>query len=56
MGVVSNLSSDVNCLNPEWRDVDDYKLLEKNFETAIDLPNFKMTDEDDDNENKEELK
>ena len=43
-------------LNPKWRDVDDYKLLEKNFETAIDLPNFKMTDEDDDNENKEELK
>ena len=41
-------------LNPGWRDIEDYKLLEKSFGKNIDLPDFKINeDEEDNNENKE---
>ena len=34
-------------LNPKWRDVEDYKLLEKNYGKEINLPEFRIKDEDD---------
>ena len=38
-------------LNPKWRDVEDYKLLEKNFDKPAELPMFKSNeDNDDDND------
>ena len=33
-------------INPKWKDVDDYKLLEKNFEKPADLPDFRIQDDD----------
>ena len=33
-------------INPKWKDVDDYKLLEKNFEKPVDLPDFRIQDDD----------
>ena len=42
-------------LNPKWRDVEDYKLLEKDFDKPIELPNFKMN-KDDEDECEEEAK
>ena len=34
-------------LNPKWRDVEDYKLLEKDFDKPLELPEFKIQDDDD---------
>ena len=42
-------------LNPKWRDVEDYKLLEKDFDKPIELPDFKMN-KDDEDECEEEAK
>ena len=36
-------------LNPKWRDVEDYKLLEKNFDKPAELPMFKSNEDNDDN-------
>ena len=42
-------------LNPKWRDVEDYKLLEKDFDKPVDLPQFRISDDDDnEEENKDE--
>ena len=35
-------------LNPKWRDVEDYKLLEKDFDKPLDLPDFKLASDEDD--------
>ena len=35
-------------LNPKWRDVEDYKLLEKNFDKPAELPMFKSNEDNDD--------
>ena len=44
-------------LNPKWRDVEDYKLLEQDFDKPLNLPEFKISnDEDDESEKKEEGK
>ena len=37
-------------INPKWRDVEDYKLLEKDFDKPVDLPQFRISDEDDNEE------
>ena len=34
-------------LNPKWKDVEDYKLLEQDFDKPIDLPDFKLASDDD---------
>jgi hypothetical protein len=34
-------------LNPKWTDVEDYKLLEKDFDKPLELPEFKIQDDDD---------
>ena len=60
MGVVDMIIATIIVqfkLNPGWRDIEDYKLLEKSFGKNIDLPDFKINeDEEDNNENKEESK
>ena len=38
-------------LNPKWRDIEDYKLLDQNFGEEMKLPEFKIQEEDDNNNN-----